>query len=142
MTTLTIPPRHVRPLVGSIVRRFYAAESMTVGNLAYVSDADAEEVSKTDANNAATIAGKIYQIVAGGRHLPSGAIAAGEAVTALEFGRVAWGPDVDLAVNQAYYVSDTAGGVEDEAGSNPRRIGQAETAQVFFFNPENAAPGY
>jgi hypothetical protein len=143
MTTVTINPKHVRPLDGStVVPGYIAAEAMDVGDVVYVSDATNKKVSQTDANSQATVKNKLYQVVAGGRHAPSGAIGVNEAVTLLEFGRVAWGDAADLDVTKQYYASDTKGGVEDAAGSNPRRLGQPEAKNVFFWNPENAAPGY
>lgn len=143
MTTVAINPRHVRPLVGSVViPGAKAAANMEVGDLVYMSDGANKLVSLTDADTLATVKNKIYQVVAGGRHNPTGAIVTGEAVTLLEFGRVSWGPDADLDVTKQYFASNTAGGVEDAAGTNSRRIGQPETDEIFFFNPDNAAPGY
>jgi hypothetical protein len=139
MTVVTINPVHVRPLVGSIVRPATADETMVVGDLVYVSDGDDVLVKKTDADTLATVTGRIYQVVAGGRHMTNGAIIQGEAVTILEWGRVSWGPDVDLDVTAQYFVSNTAGKVDTAAGTNTRRIGSPETVEVFFFNPEAVA---
>jgi len=137
VTNVTIDPTHVRPLVGSTVIPKTAGEASDVGTTVYFSDDDT--VLETDANDAATVTGRVGMIVAGGRHEPSGAIAEGERVTVLEFGRVSLGPDADLDITKQYFASDTKGLIGDVAGTVTRRLGAPESSEVFFFNPDAAS---
>jgi hypothetical protein len=137
MTDVTINPKHVRPLVGSTVVPKTCGVTATVGDIVYFYGDD--EVRKTDADTAGTVTGRVGQIVAGGRHEPSGAIAVGERVTVLEFGRVSYGPDANLDLTKQYYVSNTAGKMGDVTGTITRRLGAPESSEVFFFNPDAVA---
>lgn len=137
MANLTINPKHVRPLVGSTLVPKTAGVAMEVGQLVYFYADD--EVRLTDADTAATVTGRVGQIVAGGRHEPTGAIIVGERVTVLEFGRVSYGPDANMDLSKQYFVSNTTGLMNDVPGTVTRRVGAPESSEVFFFNPDAAS---
>lgn len=134
MADIVINPKHVRPLLPSSVIPKTAGFAGQVGDFVYFSDDDT--VEKTDADTAATVAGKIGQIVSAGRHEPSGAFAEGERVGVLTWGRVSYGPDANLDLTKPLFISNTPGKAADAAGTNSKRIGSPESSEVFFLDSE------
>lgn len=140
MTTLTIDPKYVRPLDGSVSVRGAAGEAGANGDLVYLNDDDLWW--QTDANTAGTLGGRLLGlIVAGSKSDPDGDIVANEDISVLIWGPVYLGPNVGLVGTVQYYASDTKGGIEDAPGTVVRRLGSRISDTEFFFAPTVAAAG-
>lgn len=142
MATVPVDYLNIRPLLGSVViqKQLAAALTPALGKLCYVNDDG--KLALTNGASAPTVASRqLGLIVATGRANPAGNAAADETVTFLEFGRVYLGPAAALDEGRQYYVSNTAGGIEDAPGTVVRRIGAPEDSTILFFNPTVAASG-
>lgn len=137
MPDITINPATIRPLRGSTVSMSNAAEAMELGDLVYVSGDG--EVGLTDADDSATLTGRLGIAVGVSNHINSGAVAAGERVTVLWLGRVAI-PGAELDVTKIYYVSNNPGKISDAPGTITRAVGGPETSEIFSFNPDTTVP--
>lgn len=130
MTNLAVVPANVRPLDGSITRMFDLGGAMAPGDSFYIAADD--DIERTDGNvSAATAAGRgICVAIQGGKALG----AAGDRATGVVFGPVAG--FTGLTPGAVGYVSNDAGKLEDAAGAFTRIMGYAESATVFFVDPE------
>ncbi len=107
MAILTINPKRVRPLLGSITSMIELGEASQVGRTVYVAaDGKAYETDGADADK---VSGQVGMIVAGSRATADGVLIAGERVTALWFGRVALA-GASLDETAQYYLADESGG--------------------------------
>jgi hypothetical protein len=147
MAVQVIDPTKVRPLTGSIVSQMMMGETSYVGRFCYVgSDGKLYECDSTDS---AKVTGQLYMIVAGGRNENDGAVSQFEAVSAVSFGRVAINNGT-LTPAADYYIADPttvtgydgnqSGLIENSAGTVTRRIGAAESADIFFVNGTAETP--
>lgn len=130
MTNLAVTAAQVRPLDGAITRMFNLGGAVAPGDPVYIaSDGDVE---RTDGNGAAALANGRGLCVAiqGGKAVG----AAGDRATVVMFGPVAG--FTGLTPGAVGYVSNDAGKLEDAAGAYTRIMGYAESATVFFVDPE------
>jgi hypothetical protein len=133
VTDYTIPATGVRPLEGSVTSHKDAAEAMNVGDWVYVNGSG--NAALADGSATETANAQLGQVVAGSRALASGAIASGERVTIVWFGRVAYADSVALDETKHVYLSDTAGKCADAPGTIIRRLGSPEASNILFINP-------
>ena len=139
MGTLTATAANVRALRehGAIVIPAQAGEALTVGQLVYAaSDGDWQ---KADANTTAAAARALGIVVES--YDGETSIADTAACTVCVFGPVTGLATITPGAN--YYVSDTAGGVEDAAGTASRIVGWgAEIAgqNVLWLHPQQNDP--
>lgn len=142
MTTFTPDVTRVRVLPGAVVAPKTMGEASKVGRLCFVGpDGDLREAAG-DTLPMAT--GQLVVVLDGHNHNPDGTVAAGERVTALEFGRYV--PGFTLDPTKQYFLANITSTVKglfgDAAGSNTRRTGKPEDTEVFFFNPQDVATTY
>lgn len=136
MTLITVQATRIRPLLGSITGAGQMGEASQIGQLVYVGSDD--KLYETDATDASKVSGKLGWLVAGNQITADGSLQIDEAVTVVWFGRVAVGEGLDPS--QDYYIADTPGRMADAVGTITRRTGYAESASVFFFNPDISEP--
>jgi len=139
MTTLTATAANVRALRehGAIVIPAQAGEALTVGQLVYhASDGD---WNPADGNVNAESA-RAQGIVVGSYDGET-TVASGAACSVCIFGPVTGLATITPAAN--YYVSDTAGGVEDAAGTASRIVGwgvELAGQNCLFVHPQQNDP--
>lgn len=133
MADVTVTAADVRPLPGSVVRRFNAGGSLNAGEAVYIAaDGDVEQA---DAN--ASASSRIIGIVVGG---PDGktSFSAGDRVDVVVFGPVAGFSG--LAEEDLLFASTTAGALADAApgGASGDYIwvaGYPQSPTIAFINP-------
>jgi len=127
----------IRPLNGAITRRGVAGATLTPGQVVYLDGANGWKLADADA--LASSQGK--GIVVGGGHGGS-SYAAGEAVDICVFGPVEG--FTSMTPGGLAYASTTAGDMDQTkpatAGDYPCVIGWAESASIFFVDPQNTLP--
>lgn len=129
MTTVTVVPADVRPLQGAVMHRFTAGETLAIGNVVYVSANDT--VSKAAGGTfAASKAVGIVVSAADGSTAP----VSGTEVDVVILGPVC-GFSTTMAYNAAFYVSNTAGGLEDAAGTQDCVVGFGLNGSTIFVKP-------
>ena len=139
MTTLTVTAANVRPLRehGAITIPAQAGEELTIGELVYpASDGDWNLADGNDTAATARAQGIVVESYDG-----ETTIADTAHCTVCVFGPITGLATITPGAN--YYVSDTAGGVEDAAGTASRIVGWgAEIAgqNVLWFHPEQNDP--
>lgn len=134
-------PANIRALRehGAIVLPAQAGEALTVGDLVYwASDGD---VMQADANAGQPQTRAVGIVVAS--YDGETAVASGAACSVCVFGPIAGFDVADITPGALYYVSDTAGKVDDAAGTYDRIIGwgvEIAGQDVLFFNPQTNNP--
>ncbi len=118
---------NVKPLDGSLKRRYTAGEAIAAGQAVYISAN--ETVSLADASAVATTLPFI------GIALQS--VALGDRVDVVTFGPV--NSVTGGTAGARLYLSDTAGEVAESAGTKQYQIGLVESATVIFINPSGLA---
>lgn len=132
MANLAVTAANVRPLDGSVTRGFNLGGAAAPGDPVYVaSDGDVERADANVSNATAAVRGLVVAIQ-GGKAVG----AAGDRATVCVFGPVAG--FTGLTPGAPGYVSNDVGKLEDAAGAFERIAGYAESATVFFVNPEQS----
>jgi hypothetical protein len=132
MANLAVTAANVRPLDGSASRGFNLGGAAAPGDAVYIaSDGDVERADGNVSNATAAVRGLVVAIQGG-----KSAGVAGDRVTVCVFGPVAG--FTGLTPGAPGYVSNDAGKLEDAAGAFTRIAGYAESATVFFVNPEQS----
>lgn len=134
MASATYIPEQIRPLVGSHTRKGKAGSYLSVGMVVHKNaDGDwAVAAASTEAN----ASGLIGICVSGAKG--SIYVDVGEEMDVVTFGPVAG--FVDLDVTKTYYLHDNfAGEMTDTPPTLIRAVGQPESEQIFYVNPD-AAP--
>lgn len=127
MADIVVTSADVRPLTGSVLRRYEAGAALTVGYAVYVAaDGDVEHADA----NAAGLEQVIGVVVAS--YDGETAIAAGDPATVCVFGPVS---GYTMTPADTIWLSDTVGRVADAAATFDRIVGYAESASVLFVNP-------
>ena len=127
-------PEQIRPLVGSHTRKGKAGAYISVGMVVH-KNADGDWVVAA-ANVEANASGLIGICVSGTKG--SVYVDVGEEMDVVTFGPVAG--FVDLDVTKTYYLHDNwPGAMTDTAPTLIRALGQPESAEIFYVNPD-AAP--
>lgn len=134
MTDLTINAKHVRPLDGCVTSMKVADIATAVGKGVRTTSTG---VTPWDSASSAGVKGNIGIIVSGEGHAADGAIAAGETVTVVWFGRLVLGATLDTTKQ---YWATLAGAIGDAAQGFGRSIGSPESADIFMFDPDSAQP--
>ena len=137
MADATLTAASIRPLNGSVIRRFDAGEALTVGDVVYIaSDGD---VQKADANLAVSVVaiGIVVASYDGETSIASGGVA-----SVVTLGPVSGFSS--LVDGSVYYVSETAAKLADAAptgaGTWTQAMGYAEQDGVFFVLPGMTTP--
>lgn len=136
MSAISLTAANIRALTenGAVIRRHIAGGTITVGQLVALASDGAIDPADANASQALTMAiGIAVQSYDG-----ETSIAAGDPVSVCVFGPVAGFSGMTPGAN--HYVSDTAGAVDDAAGTYDRIVGYAESATVLFVNPEMNDP--
>ncbi len=131
MTALTKTAAQIRPLVGAVPRPYVAGEALNVGDAVCLDGSNTDKVLQADANVSAARARGIGIVVAS--YDGETAIASGHACTVVVFGPV--GGFSSLTPGAYGYVSNTAGEIDDAAGTFAFILGYAERSNVFFVQP-------
>lgn len=142
MAPIPVDYLNIRPLMGSVVVPKQSAAAMTPGvsKLGYIDDNG--KVGLCDADTVGTVIGrKLGLIVASSRANVAGNVAADEMVSFLEWGRVFLGENAAMDESKNVYASNTAGGIEQQIGTNTRRVGAPESDTILFFNDGTSAAG-
>lgn len=139
MADITVTASAVRPLEGSITRRYTAGASGNVGDLVapqsdtYWDPADADTLALSQARGV---------VVAVNGQPGATAFVAGDRIDVVVFGPVAWG--ASMTVPGRVYASTTAGKGDQTApattGDYPFIVGWAEQANILFVDPQSAVP--
>ena len=133
VTVTAVECRHL-PFNGSVVRRYLAGGTVNVGDAVYIAaDGDVEQA---DGSVAGTAFG-IGIVVAGDDSTTS--IAAGKPASVCVFGPVTGFSGATPGTKG--WISDTAGKVDDAAGTSAHELGYFESATIFFVNPDAAGAG-
>jgi hypothetical protein len=136
MSAVSLTAANIRALTenGAVVRRYIAGGTITIGQLVALASDGFVDPADANASQALTMAiGIAVQSYDGETSL-----AITEPVTVCVFGPVSGFSGLTPGAN--HYVSDTAGAVDDAAGTYDRIVGYAETATVLFVNPEMNVP--
>jgi hypothetical protein len=133
MAALTVTAANVRAMDGAVVQSFDLGGAADVGDLVYIaSDGDVEKADASAQASAKAVG--ILTAVEGGESSGS----SGDLVSVVLFGPVAGFSSMTPGANG--YVSDTAGDIEDSAGTYDRIVGFSKSASVFFVSPEQNDP--
>ena len=136
MATISVTAAQVRALTenGAVIRRYDAGGAITIGNAVYVAaDGDVEQADGSAAGTARAIG------IAVAHHDDTTSIASGDPVAVCVFGPV--GGYSGMTPGAKVWVSDTAGRLDDAAGSSAHELGYSESASVVFVNPDPAGAG-
>jgi len=137
MGDVTVTAADVRPLPGSIVRRFDAGGTVTAGQAVYIVDDGDIEAADADAEASSQARGIAVADCDGGS-----SFAAGDAVDVVTLGPVAGFSS--MSEGEPAYVSTTAGAIDQTApaatGDYPFVLGYAESTAILFVMPQAAAP--
>ena len=136
MSAITLTAANIRALTenGAVIRRHIAGGTIAVGDL--VALASDGFVDKADANGSQALTMAIG--IAVQSYDGETAITITNPVSVCVFGPVSGFSGMTPGAN--HYVSDTAGKVDDAAGTFDRIVGYAETATLLFVNPEMNDP--
>lgn len=127
MADIALTSANIRPLTGSVLRRFEAGAALTVGYAVYIAaDGDVEHADA----NAAGLEQVIGVVVASRDGETS--IDSGDPATVCVFGPVS---GYTMTPADTIWLSDTVGRVADAAATFDRIVGYAESASVLFVNP-------
>ncbi|MCB0206981.1 MAG: hypothetical protein KDH89_19355 [Anaerolineae bacterium] len=130
MTTLTVTAAQVRPLHGAVVRRFFAGGTVSIGAVVYVdSSGTVQHTAGGAIGTTKTLAGIAVATPDGGT-----SAASGERVDVVVSGPVAGFSS--MTPGTVGFVSNTAGGVEDAAGTKSAIVGVAIAADTFLVRPQ------
>lgn len=138
MADITVTATNVRPLNGAIVRRYNAGAALNAGDIVYVAtDGDIEQAD-ADAQASAQARGIVVADSYGNT-----SFSAGQRVDVVVAGPVTG--FASMTPGSALWVSTTAGKLMDAApagasGDYPFIPGYAESATVFFVQPEMGVP--
>jgi len=134
MASATYIPEQIRPLVGSHTRKGKAGSYLSVGMVVHKNaDGDWAVAVANTMENASGLIGICVSGAKGNIYVD-----VGEEMDVVTYGPVAG--FVDLDVTKTYYLHDNfAGEMTDTAPALIRAIGQPESAQIFYVNPD-AAP--
>jgi len=137
MAAITVTAADVRPLPGSIVRRFDAGGSLTAGQAVYIASDGDVEAADADAEASSQARGIVCADCDGGT-----SYSANDKVDVVVLGPV--GGFSSMAEGEPVYVSTTAGSVDQTApassGDYPFVVGYAESTAILFVMPQAAAP--
>lgn len=139
MANVTVTATQVRALPGAITAMYDAGEAMTVGNVVQMAGDAALDMA--NASSAATANGTLGIVVAAEGHSPTGAVAAGERVTIVLWGRVYLGESASLDETKVYFVGTTDGVITDVAPAAFRAIGYPLSPTILFFAPVTTEAG-
>ena len=130
MAAVTVTAADVRPLEGSVTRRYVAGEALNVGKSVYIASAD-NKVYLSDGDVSAEAARAIGVVCESFDGETS--IAADDPASVVVFGPVS---GFSSASPGSYgYVSNTAGAIDTAAGTYSFILGYFETDTIFFVNP-------
>ena len=132
MSALAFTAANIRALTsqGAVTRPGSAGATVTIGQAVYRHTDGTYKPSDSDASKAASEAIGIAVESYDGETT----IASGSAMTVCVWGPVAG--FTSLTPNALGWVSDTAGSIDTAAGTFDRILGYAESATVFFVNPD------
>lgn len=139
MAAITVTAANVRPLNGSIVRRYTAGGSGTVGDLVYLASDGDVEITDADALASSQVLGVVVAVNAN----PGGTtFIAGDRLDVVTYGPIAWG--TGMTPGGKVYNSVTAGAGDQTASSTsgdyPCIAGFAEAAAILFVMPQTTIP--
>ena len=141
MATLAIDTTKVRAQLGAIVSTTVASEVMEVGDVIFLNGDSKAALADASASATCPANARMGLVVASANAKTNGGIVVGEKISVCWFGPVylplsSGSPDA----TKMHFVSETAGGIEDEAETVTRRIGTYidETESLFFFDPSAA----
>lgn len=135
MADISLTAANIRALTenGAVTEMGAAGGSMTVGDVVYrAADGDWEQAD----GNASNAAARARGVVVIGKD-DSTSIVAGDPITVCLFGPVEGFSG--MTVNDALFVSDTAGKLADAAGTVSHLMGHAASASRVWLQPSQAA---
>ena len=137
MGAISVTVADVRPLPGSIVRRFDAGGTLTPGQAVYIADDGDVEAADADAEASSQARGIVVADSAGGVSFSSG-----DKVDVVVLGPVAG--FASMSEGEPIYVSTAAGSIDQTApatsGDYPFVVGYAESTAIVFVMPQAQAP--
>ncbi len=136
MSAIALTASQIRPILsrGAVLAKETAGATITIGQTVYMASTGLLGVGDADASKAASFSIGIAVESFDGET----SIASGDPVTYCVFGPVSGFSG--MTPGALGWQSDTAGGLDTAAGTYDHILGYAETAGIFFIQPDLADP--